>query len=168
MKIKLFILKVIGFLVLALIATVKITTWTNTVEFIWQSPVRFYKPLQIIAKQILKPEYEVLPAPDDNSIILKVSHYNPDLGGTNCANFVNGECVSKMANGEDWQDNIGIAIACPRELEFGTKIKINDRVWECKDRGSRITKNGDVYWVDMNTPYALMPYGSIVVGELLK
>lgn len=102
-----------------------------------------------------------------NYITLRVSHYWPELGGVNCGHFVNGECISKMANGERWQENTGYALACPKELEFGTKIKIKDRVWECKDRGSRITKDGDVYWIDMLVPFPLYNYGEEVTGEIL-
>ena len=104
----------------------------------------------------------------DNSIILKISHYWPPKGGMNCSNFVDGECVSKMANSEPWQEWVGVGIACPQELDFGTKIKIGERVWECKDRGSRITKEGDIYWVDMLTPYSLYDYGEVVVGEIVE
>ena len=102
-----------------------------------------------------------------NYITLKTSHYWPELGGVNCGNFVDGVCISKMANGEKWQDWVGVAIGCPKELKFGTRIEIGLREWICMDRGSKIVKNGDVYWVDMLTPYALFDYGELVVGKIL-
>ncbi len=164
LKYSLLSIALLGFMLALVIA---VTNYTNTHTFIWDWPVSFHKMLRIEDKVFLDPELEVLENPEDNSIVLRVSHYNPDLGGVNCANFVDGECISNMANAEKWQENIGIAIACPKELEFGTKIKINGRVWECMDRGSRINKDGEVYWIDMLTPYPLYDYGEIVVGEKL-
>lgn len=158
---------VISTLVLLLLAVVKITPFINEHEFIWQFPLVFQKPLVIKKWEILSPEVRII-TPEDNSIILKVSHYWPELGGVNCANFQDGECKSKMANGERWQDWVGVAIACPKELEFGTKIKVDDRVWICKDRGSKIVKDGEAYWIDMLTPYSLANYDTVVVGEIVK
>lgn len=118
---------------------------------------------EVVAKEVEVEKQEKL-----TPITLKVSHYNPDLGGTNCANFVDGECISNMANGQDWREWIGEAIACPKELEFGTVIRIDGREWTCRDRGGAIKKHGDVYWIDQLTPYALVPYGTIVQGEIVE
>ena len=101
-------------------------------------------------------------------ITLRVSHYWPSLGGVNCAVFVDGECVSKMANGQPWQDHVEKAIACPRELPFGTKIEVLGETWECMDRGGAIKKIGDTYWIDMLTPNARVPYGQIVEGKIIN
>lgn len=106
------------------------------------------------------------PGPKTEFIKVKVSHYWPDLGGVNCLNFKNGKCVSKMANGKKWESHVGEAIACPPELKMGTKIRILDRVWTCMDRGSMIVKEGNAYWVDQLTPYALVPYGTEVEAEM--
>ena len=116
------------------------------------------QPTQVNAKTVIK---------EKNTIMVKVSHYNPQLGGVNCAWFVDDECVSKMANGERWQEWVGLAIACPKELEFGTKLKIGERVWECKDRGGMIKKVDNVYWVDMLTLEGLYDYGEVVKAEIL-
>lgn len=105
-----------------------------------------------------------------NYITVKVSHYWPDLGGVNCLTFVNGSCISKMANGETWQSGIGKnVIACPKELSFGTRIKILEKIYTCKDRGSAIikTETGE-YWVDMLQKEAIVPYGTELAGEILK
>ncbi|KKL00950.1 hypothetical protein LCGC14_2627750, partial [marine sediment metagenome] len=159
----------ITILFLLLYTWIAVDRWFGTHDFLFQWPIaiQFHKPVQIVEREVVSPEVAEVPQ-DDNSIVLKVSHYNPDLGGVNCANFQDGECVSKMANGERWQDNIGLAIACPKELEFGTKIKIDDRVWECKDVGGKITKDGEIYWIDMLTPYPLYNYGEIVLGEIIE
>ena len=148
---------ILGLIWLAFIATLVLMGSHVKYEFISPLPS---KPETI---QNYKFEVKVV-----KTISLKVSHYWPALGSTNCGNFVNGECISKMANGHRWQDWVGVAIACPRELEFGTKIKIGERVWTCMDRGSRITKQGDTYWVDMLTPYSLYNYGELVVGEVIE
>lgn len=103
-----------------------------------------------------------------NFITVKVSHYWPDLGGLNCYNFVNGKCISRMANGEKWENHVDEAIACPKELKFGTKIKVLGKVWTCKDRGSMITKTeSGAYWIDMLTPKAVVPYGEEIKAEIL-
>jgi len=159
-------------LITLLVLVILVTNFTNEHKFIWQSPIQIslHKPLQIKKWEMLSPEVKyILPEEkEDNSIILKVSHYWPELGGVNCGNFQNGECTSKMANGERWQDWVGVAMACPKELEFGTKIKIGERVWVCKDRGSKIVKDGEAYWVDMLTPYSLANYDTVVVGEIVE
>jgi hypothetical protein len=111
---------------------------------------------------------EPTPEPKTKPITLIVSWYNPALGGVNCAIFMNNECVSKMANGERWQDHMNEAIACPKELPFGTKIKVLDEVWTCRDRGGAIKKVGDKYWIDMLTTKARVPYGTVVQGEIVN
>ena len=96
------------------------------------------------------------------NILVKISHYNPALGGVNCLNFVNGQCVSPMANGEDWRNWIDKAIACPAELPFETKIVIDGKEWVCKDRGSAVVYDGTAFWVDMLTPTPEYSYGETV------
>lgn len=102
-------------------------------------------------------------------VYTKVSHYDPSLGGLNCLTFVDGKCVSKLANGESWEDNFKKdVIACPREWKFGTKIKIYERIYTCKDRGSRIIKtDSGEFWIDILTDSPLVPYGQEVLAEIL-
>ena len=101
-------------------------------------------------------------------IQVKISYYKPQLGGTNCSRFVNGECVSKMANGEDWRLYYNTnTIACPSELAFGTQIVIFDNVYTCRDRGGAIINNSGVYWVDvLGDPIA--PFGTVVDAIILN
>jgi hypothetical protein len=107
-----------------------------------------------------------LPAPTQGptgqNIKVKISWYNPALGGVNCGHFVNGVCVSRMASGLPWQDYIGVAIACPMEVPFHTKIVIDGRSWECLDRGGaiKITPNGE-YWVDMLLQQPIYKFGTV-------
>lgn len=101
-------------------------------------------------------------------ITIKVSWYNPALGGTNCGNFIDGECISNMSSGEDWRNWIGKAMACPPEIPFWTKVIIDNREWICLDRGGAITYNNGVYWVDMLSPEAVYPFGTIMQAKIIK
>lgn len=88
----------------------------------------------------------------------------------NCATFVGGECISKMANGEDWKLYFGKnnTIACPRELSFGTKIELDGNVYTCRDRGGKIilTENNE-YWIDILTEHTHYKYGEIKTAYIL-
>ncbi|WP_342423163.1 3D domain-containing protein [Paenibacillus sp. FSL E2-0178] len=56
-----------------------------------------------------------------------------------------------QANGERTVQ--GKSIACPKSMEFGTKVKINElnHTYECSDRGSAITKGKlDIFFEDVN------------------
>jgi len=99
-------------------------------------------------------------APIGQKILVRISHYNPALGGVNCLTFVDGQCVSPMTNGQDWKDWIDKAIACPAELPFETKIVINGREWVCKDRGGAVVYDGVAFWVDQLTATPEYPYGT--------
>lgn len=98
--------------------------------------------------------------------MVKLSHYDPSLGGVNCAYFVNGECLSTMANGERWQTyyETNDTLACPAELPFGTVVNIFERDYTCRDRGGAIVYDGGVYWVDVLGKNALAPFGTETEG----
>jgi len=110
----------------------------------------------------------VLPSESADLIPIRYSWYQPWLGGTNCATFVNQVCISNMANGEYWLDYMEHAIACPQEWEFGTKIKAFDAIWECKDRGGAIQYVDGIPWIDFLTSNPRVPYRSIVYVEIIK
>lgn len=97
-------------------------------------------------------------------IVVKISHYNPGLGGPNCARFVNGECVSKMSNGEHWEDYIEDerTIACPMEVPFGSNIYLDYVEYTCRDRGGAIviTPEG-YYWIDILAERVPYYYGEL-------
>lgn len=98
-----------------------------------------------------------------------MSHYNPALGGVNCANFVNGECISHLAGGGRWQDYMNKnVIACPQELNFGTKIVIDEKTYECRDRGGAVVYDGNAYWVDVLTDAPEYRYGEVVKALLVE
>lgn len=49
-----------------------------------------------------------------------------------CHNVINGKCL--MASGKPVYDG---AVACPYDVAFGTKVKIQGRVYTCEDRTAR-------------------------------
>jgi hypothetical protein len=93
-----------------------------------------------------------------------LSHYWPPLGGINCSNFYNGQCLSVMADGEPWQAWAGIAAACVPEWAFGTTVILpGGELFLCKDRGSGIVNAPDgIPWLDLMVEYPPVAYGSIV------
>lgn len=100
-----------------------------------------------------------------------MSHYEPAKGGVNCASFINGECVSRMANGERWQDYWGKnnTIACPKELPFGTEIILDGHSYTCRDRGGAInTLTGNIYWIDILTDNPPYSFGTVVQAYIKR
>lgn len=97
-------------------------------------------------------------------ITVKISHYSPSLGGPNCARFVDGECLSKMSNGERWQDYYeeGRTIACPMSVPFGANIYLDYKIYTCRDRGGAIVVTGEgYYWIDILEEHASYKFGEL-------
>jgi hypothetical protein len=103
-------------------------------------------------------------------VMVRVSHYTPWTGGTNCSNFRNGECISRMASGERWQDWVGRAAACPSQWPFGTVLVLPDgSQFVCMDRGGAITcDSAGVCWIDLLTPTPPVPFGTLLEVRLLR
>ena len=89
---------------------------------------------------------------------IRYSHYWPANGGTNCSSFVDGQCVSRMASGERWQDWTGQACACPPEFPFWTVIELEGKQWVCLDRGGKVKGS----WIDFLEQYSQYGYGTEV------
>lgn len=108
---------------------------------------------------------DVAPAmPEGVQRMGKISHYWPPLGGVNCAQFVGGKCVSKMASGLPWEEWVGRAAACPVELPFGTTIELpGGETFYCLDRGGKVvtTAAGEL-WIDLLLESAPVPYGTVM------
>ena len=117
---------------------------------------------------VTRSNFEVVAKEQREYIDIRVSHYWPPLGGVNCLTYLNGECVSKMANGRAWQNHVGQAIACPPEWEFGTKIVVYDKEWTCMDRGGMIKYDRGIPWIDMLTDTAVVDYGTIATAEIIR
>lgn len=107
---------------------------------------------------------------------LRVSHYDPSLGGTNC----DSDC-STMASGQKVAAWVGgkngiYAAACPPEWPFGTRFELYGKTYQCQDRGGWIqtrtpgefdpamggfTAKESYHWVDLlDSPP--VPYGALV------
>lgn len=114
---------------------------------------------------IKQPDAPFTPGP--GKILGKISHYWPALGGTNCSNFVNGQCVALTASGQRWQDWVGKGLACPSKYPFGTRFKVLGTVYTCVDRGGGIvvTASGAV-WLDLLVETPPIGYGSEIEVEI--
>jgi hypothetical protein len=85
------------------------------------------------------------------TVQVRVSYYNPALGGINCGAWDDalGACTSRMASGQRWQDWIEPkpgqpgALACPREYPLWSTWTIEGRIYLCLDRGGRIITQAD-------------------------
>lgn len=76
---------------------------------------------------------------------LKISIYDPNLGGVNCA-----DPCGMMASGELVADWWGRAAACPADIPFWTVIHIEEvGDFTCLDRGGAIVRGADFMWVDL-------------------
>lgn len=129
-----------------------------------KAEVESHNHMPFISKGIYStPEPVIMPTPDltphGQKIVVKISHYDPNLGGVNCASWYDGGCMAHMANGEPWQDYFeeNNTIACPFELPFGTRINFGGDSYTCRDRGGAIviTTEG-YYWIDILS--ASVPY----------
>lgn len=92
-----------------------------------------------------------VPALDAQRVRVRVTYYNPALGGLNCASFVEGQCVSRTASGERWQDWIDNgALACPPEFPLWSTWTIAGQRYVCIDRGGWVyTQDDGVARVDI-------------------
>jgi len=100
-------------------------------------------------------------------MLIRVSRYWPPLGGTNCADFVDGECLSNLADGGDWSVWEGRAAACPPEWPFGTTVTIEGKDWLCKGRGGSVQYVNGIPWVDLLQKRASYKYGTIIPAIVL-
>jgi len=147
-----------------------------------------YNPAQPILDEVAPTNYAVEPPRDDPPTIaaataeqalaesdngfinmnIRYSNYWPPLGGPNCATFVNGVCISKMASGKPWADYVDLAVACPPEWAFGKQVIFEGRTYTCLDRGGMIKYVDGIPWIDFLTPKAAYPYGTIVTVQISK
>ena len=94
---------------------------------------------------------------------VRVSYYQPWLGGPNCSRFVGGQCISRMASGLPWQDYVGRAVACPPEWNFGTLVILpGGETFECLDRGGKIKYDRGYAWIDLLVTEAPVAFGTLL------
>jgi hypothetical protein len=128
---------------------------------------------EIVPRVTVETVTEVAKEINTNSVLAHYSHYTPWTGGTNCAVFVNGECISKTSSGERWEDWVEKGVACVGDWEFGTEIIAFGQTWTCIDRGGYITYDDWRYfdglpWIDFLTANAHLPYGTIISVEVVQ
>ena len=100
-------------------------------------------------------------------MIFRYSYYNPKLGGINCFTWdasIN-DCVSPLANGEDYHNNYGASLACPPDIALGTIFDVQlppelKGQWVCKDRGGAIV--GD--YLDFLDVAQRVEWNSVIVA----
>jgi hypothetical protein len=125
-----------------------------------------YLPAVLNSKNTPRPEIVPTPnlTPHGRQITVKISHYDPNLGGTNCARWEDGGCTAHMANGEPWEKYFGQnnTIACPPELPFDTRINFGGDAYTCRDRGGAIIITGEgYYWIDILAESVPYKYGEL-------
>jgi len=88
----------------------------------------------------------------------KMSHYKPNEGPPNCANWnpVTRYCDSPMSSGERWEDWENCAVACPAGYEYSLWKLPGGELFICLDRGGKIITTGSVeypgkpaHWLDL-------------------
>ena len=89
---------------------------------------------------------------------VRLSHYWPPLLGVNChrANIHNGQCHARLY-GKEWQEWVGVGLACPMEFALGTEwhIPALGKTFICVDRGGAIQRLDDQHrsaFVDLLQP----------------
>ena len=72
-----------------------------------------------------------------------------------------------MSSGNRWQDYVDVAIACPTQWPFGTKVTVDGKTWTCLDRGGAINCDSGVCWIDQLTANPQYAFGSIVEAQIV-
>lgn len=103
------------------------------------------------------------------TMVFLYSYYNPKLGGINCAEWDDAaqDCRSRLANGEDYHINFGVAVACIPDIALGSVIEVIypenlAGEWICKDRGGAIVGNY-IDFLDVAQRYA---WSGVVVARV--
>jgi len=102
-------------------------------------------------------------------LTVKYSHYWPAAGGVSCARYRDGECVSRTASGDRWQDWVDRGCACPPEWPIGTTVELDGHVWTCVDRGGGIRFDDEgLTYVDFLTAHAEYGHGQQIEAEISR
>ena len=100
---------------------------------------------------------------------VRLSHYWPPLLGVNChpANVHSGQCHARLY-GKEWQEWVGVGLACPMEWPLGTEwhIPALGKTFICVDRGGAIQslEDGSVF-VDLLQPDIPYVHNGTVVRD---
>jgi len=97
---------------------------------------------------------------------LKISWYDPDLGGINCM-----EPCDQMATGvKVTEARYGRTAACIPEWTAARRVVVIPGLgrFECLDTGGAIKEHGDYIWIDLLLHEPMVPFGSLVDGWYLE
>lgn len=95
---------------------------------------------------------------------LKISWYDPQLGGINCM-----EPCDQMATGvKVTEDRYGRTAACIREWTGRTVVIEGLGEFECLDRGGAIIEHEGYIWIDLLLHEPLVPFGTLEYNWYLK
>lgn len=134
-------------------------------ETLTPTPVAVVEPVPTEdVDEVLNDETRIHIPAEGIPIKVKISHYDPNLGGTNCAAWYDGGCQSHLANGEHWQDyyDEGTTIACPMSVPFGSEVYLDNTKYTCRDRGGAIVITWEgYYWIDILAKRTGYKYGEV-------
>ena len=121
------------------------------------------KPELVNKTPTIEPMPEVTPTP--NRMIwkgsAKYSYYWPPFGGINCE-----EPCEIMASGLRWEDNLGVAVACPMEFPMYSRVVTPFGEFICLDRGGMIVIIDGVPWIDHLSETPHLNYGFLMQIEV--
>ena len=105
-----------------------------------------------------EPEPTATAEHEGQRVQVRLSHYWPPLLGVNChpANVHSGQCHARLY-GKEWQEWVGVGLACPMEWPLGTEwhIPALGKTFICVDRGGAIQRLDDQHrsaFVDLLQP----------------
>lgn len=89
---------------------------------------------------------------------LKISWYDPLLGGVNCDH----DCTTMTTGVKVTPDRYGRTAACIREWTGRTVFIPELGTFECLDRGGAIVERDGYIWIDLLLHEPLVPFGTLV------
>ena len=97
---------------------------------------------------------------------LKISWYDPTLGGVNCA----APCDTMATGAKVTQARYGRTAACIAEWTAARRVVVIPGLGEfqCLDRGGAIVETGSHIWIDLLLHDPLVPFGTLVDNWYLK
>jgi hypothetical protein len=95
---------------------------------------------------------------------LKISWYDPILGGVNC----DSDCSTMATGAKVTEDRYGRTAACIREWAGKTVVIAGLGEFECLDRGGAIIEHEGYIWIDLLLHEPMVPFGTLIYEWELK
>lgn len=95
---------------------------------------------------------------------LKISWYDPILGGINC----DSDCSTMATGAKVTEERYGNTAACIREWTGRTVVIEGLGEFECLDRGGAIVEHEGYIWIDLLLHEPLVPFGTLEHNWYLK